>query len=65
MIEKPLQHPVEQETHTTLVSAAALLVDAIGHYGLDYRPIVREAGIDPDIKYKPNDRVPAYKLQKI
>lgn len=51
--------------HTTLISVAALLADAIEHYGLDYRPIVREAGIDPDMYYGPNERLPVNKLQKI
>lgn len=55
----------EQEAPTTLVSAAALLADAIGHYGLDFRQIVIEAGIDLNKNYKPNDRLPADKLQKI
>lgn len=55
----------EKETHTTLVSAAALLAEAIGHYGLDFRQIAKEAGIDTNKQYRPNDRVPAYKIQKI
>jgi len=55
----------EQETHTTLVSAAALLADAIGHYGLDFKQIVIEAGIDLYNNYKTSDRLPADKLQKI
>ncbi|MEN8165927.1 MAG: AraC family transcriptional regulator [Pseudomonadota bacterium] len=51
--------------HTTLISVASLLADAIEHYGLDYRPIVREAGIDPDKYYGPNERLPVNRLQKI
>ena len=51
--------------HSTIISAAALLADAIKHYGLDFRPIAREAGIDPDKGYRPNDRLPVNMLQKL
>lgn len=51
--------------HSTIISAAALLADAIEHYGLDYHAIAREAGIDPDHGYSPNDRLPVSKLQKL
>lgn len=51
--------------HSTIISVAALLADTIEHYGLDFRPIAREAGIDPDKGYTPNDRLPVNKLQKL
>jgi len=50
---------------STLVSAAALLVNAIEFYGLDFRAIMREAGLDPDKSYNPNGRLPVKTLQRI
>ena len=34
--------------HSTLVSVAALVVSALESYGLDYRPVLVEAGLDAD-----------------
>jgi len=55
----------ETEKFTTLFSVAALIADAIEHYGLDSDPIVREAGIDPKGPYSPNDRLPVKPLQRL
>lgn len=55
----------EHDEASTLVSTAALLVNAIEHYGLDYRDIMRDAGLDPDKSYNPNSRLPVAKLQRV
>ncbi len=51
--------------HHTLASVAMLLAHTIRFYGLDDRPIVLQAGIDPDRYYDPDERLPVDKLQKV
>ncbi|MCP4993114.1 MAG: AraC family transcriptional regulator [Gammaproteobacteria bacterium] len=51
--------------HTTLVTTAGLLADAIDHYGLDHRLIAQAAGIDPDKVYDPTARLPVSQLQRV
>ena len=49
--------PTSKETHSTLVSVAATLVSAIESCGIDYRPVLIEAGLDPDAVYNPSGRI--------
>ena len=50
--------------HSTLVSIAALVIDALESYGLEYRPILEEAGLDPDKVYDPSERISSLKYKK-
>lgn len=50
---------------SVLFSIAATIVDALKHYGLDHRPIIAEAGFDPDIVYLPAQRVSTRKIKKL
>ena len=50
--------------HSTLVSIAALVVDALESYGLAFQPILEEAGLDPDRIYDPSERIPSLKFKK-
>ena len=50
---------------STLVSMAALVVSAVESYGLDYRPIIEEAGFDADKIYEPSERVPTLKCKRL
>ena len=49
--------------HSTLNSIVFLLVSTIESYGLDYRPIIDEAGFDLNKNYHPTERVPTKKIQ--
>ncbi len=51
--------------HHTLASVAVLLAHTIQSYGLDFRPIVRQAGLDPDRYYDPDERLPLDRLQRV
>ena len=53
------------DIHSTLVSIAALVVTALESYGLDYRPILIEAGLDPDKIYHPSERIPTLKFRNL
>ncbi len=53
------------QQHTTLISTAPVLVDTLDSYGLDSRPIIEEAGFDPDKNYAPAARVSSAKLAKL
>ena len=50
--------------HSTLVSMAALIVDALQSYGLAFQPILEEAGLDPDKIYDPSERISTLKASK-
>ena len=52
------------DQHGTLVSIAALIVDALESYGLAFQPILEEAGLDPNKVYDPSQRVPTRKTKK-
>ncbi len=54
-----------QGQHTSLISTASVLVDTLESYGLDCRPIIEEAGFDPDKTYAPATRVSSVKLAKL
>ena len=45
------------DQHTTQVSIAALVVNPLESYGLDYRSSLEEAGIDAHRIYAPYERV--------
>jgi AraC-like DNA-binding protein len=51
--------------HSTLVSVAALVVDALDSYGLAFRPILEESGLDADKVYDPSGRIPILKYKKL
>lgn len=51
--------------HSTLVSVASLVVSALESYGLDYRPVLVEAGLDADKVYDPSERIPTLKFQRL
>ena len=53
------------EQPTTVVSLVSVLGKVLDHYGLDKEAIAKQAGIDTNIAYKPNDRVSTVKLQKV
>lgn len=53
------------DTHSTLVSVAATLVNAIESYGIDYRPVLVEAGLDPDSVYKPSERITSLQFKRL
>jgi len=53
------------DQHTTLVSIASIVIDALESYGLDYRPIMAEAGFDPDKIYVPSTRVSTKNFLKL
>ena len=57
--------PTSKETHSTLVSVAATLVSAIESYGIDYRSVLIEAGLDPDAVYKPSERITSLQFKKL
>ena len=50
--------------HSTLVSIAALVVDALESYGLAFQPILEEAGLDPNKVYDPSERIPTLNIKK-
>ena len=54
-----------ESQHTTLISVASIAIDALESYGLDSAPIIREAGLDPGETYRPDDRVPTRRLEKL
>jgi hypothetical protein len=62
-MSEPLEKSLRR--HTTLVSTAALIVVALESYGLDWRPIVEEAGFDADKAYLPSERVSSLELIKL
>ena len=45
------------DQHTTQVSIAALVVNPLESYGLDYRPALEEAGFDAHRIYAPSKRI--------
>ena len=51
--------------HSTLVSMVALVVDALESYGLDYRPVIEEAGFDADKVYHHSERISTLKNKKL
>jgi len=51
--------------HHTLASVAVLLASAIESYGIDFRPLASQAGIDPDRYYDPDERLPYPRLQRV
>lgn len=51
--------------HSILISIAATLIDALEYYDLDWRPIIIEAGFDPDHEYLPEQRVSITKIKKL
>lgn len=51
--------------HSTLISVASLVVDALESYGVDYRPVLEEAGFDADKDYDPSGRIPTIKYKKL
>jgi hypothetical protein len=51
--------------HSTLGSTAALVVNALEHYGLDYGAIFKAAGFDADYVLSSAERVPTSKLKKL
>lgn len=51
--------------HSTLVSTAALIVNALESYGVDPQAIIAEAGFDVDKDYAPTERVPTDKLKAL
>jgi AraC-like DNA-binding protein len=53
------------DQHTTLVSIAALVVDALESYGLAFQPILEEAGLDPNKVYDPSERIPSIKAKRL
>ncbi len=52
------------DEHHTLASVAVLLARAVESYGIDFRPLARQAGIDPDRGYDPDERLPYPRLQR-
>ena len=54
---------MEKGQATTIVSIASVLGQLLDHYGIDKLAIAKQAGIDMDIAYQPNDRVNASMLQ--
>jgi AraC-like DNA-binding protein len=55
----------KESQHTTLISVASILIDTLEFYGLDYRPIIAEAGFDPNKVYPHSTRLSTAKLQKL
>ena len=53
------------ESHSTLVSVAATLVSALESYGVDYRPVLAEAGLDPDVAYHPSERISSIQFKRL
>jgi AraC-like DNA-binding protein len=53
------------EAHSTLVSVAATLVSALESYGVGYRPVLAEAGLDPDAVYNPSERITTVQFKKL
>lgn len=51
--------------HSILVSISVIIINALEFYGLDYRPIIEEAGFDADKTYIVTERVPASKIKKL
>lgn len=51
--------------HSTLVSTAALMVNALESYGIDPLPLIEAAGFDPEKHYAPSERVPSNKLKTL
>jgi len=60
-----MQHKNKIDKHTTIVSVASVLGKVLDHYGLDKYAIAKEAGIDIEVAYKPDDRISTAKLQKV
>ncbi len=53
------------EAHSTLFSVAATLVSALESYGIDYRPVLAEAGLDPDAVYNPSERISTLQYKRL
>ncbi|MCU7844767.1 MAG: AraC family transcriptional regulator [Candidatus Thiodiazotropha sp. (ex Monitilora ramsayi)] len=51
--------------HHALASVATLLAHTIQSYGLDFRLLLRQVGIDPDHYSDPDERLPIVKLQQL
>jgi AraC-like DNA-binding protein len=51
--------------HSTLVSIAAVIVDALQSYGLAFQPILEEAGLDPNKIYDPSERIPSINAKRL
>jgi AraC-like DNA-binding protein len=51
--------------HSTLVSIVALVVDALESYGLAFRPIFEEAGLDAGNVYDSSGRIPSIKVKRL
>jgi hypothetical protein len=45
------------QSHSTLASVAATLVSALESCGVDYRPVLAEADMDPDAACNPSERI--------
>ena len=56
---------MQKDQATTIVSIASVLGQLLDHYGLDKFAIAKQAGIDMEVAYQPNDRVNASMLQKV
>jgi len=53
------------DQHTTLISVASLLIDALEASGIAYRPVLEEAGFDVARVYDPSGRIPSIKYKKL
>lgn len=53
------------EKLTTIASLVSVLGKLLDHYGLDKLAIAKQAGIDTEIAYKPDDRISTAMLQKV
>ena len=56
---------MDENDHSALVSISILIVRALESYGLDYEPIVEEAGFDRKKNYLSNERLPVRKIKKL
>ncbi|RDH85274.1 MAG: hypothetical protein DIZ80_02330 [endosymbiont of Galathealinum brachiosum] len=56
---------MEKDQATTIVSVASVLGQLLDYYGLDKFAIAKQAGIDMDVAYQPNDRISTSMLQKV
>ena len=53
------------QSHSTLASVAATLVSALESCGVDYRPLLIEAGLDPDAAYNPSEHIRTLQFKRL
>ena len=56
---------MQSDQPTTVVSVISILVKVLDYYNLDKYSIAKQAGINTNIDYKPDDRISAAKIQKV